>query len=469
MPIDTTKLTIAQAHEILSSGGVTPAEFLQAFKNTIKEKNESIFAFLEVFEESIPRFNENSLLSCIPISIKDNILIKGHTASASSKMLENFIAPYSASVIEQLHEAGAYMIGRTNMDEFAMGSSTETSAYGKTKNPIDISRVPGGSSGGAAASVVMGGALAAIGSDTAGSVRQPAGFCGLVGLYPTYGSVSRYGLIAMGSSLDQVGVMAKTVEDTEIVFNTISGYDVRDGNSLSVETRLHLASRPQKKRIGIPYDIINAEGIAPDVKKNFEESIEKMKHAGYEIIPISLPHIHHSLAVYYILMPAEVSSNLARFDGLRYGKVAEDKGSDLFHAYLESRETGFGPEVKRRILLGSYILSSGHYDSYYGLAQHVRALIAEDYKKAFELVDVIATPTSPTTAFKFGEKQDPIAMYMSDIFTVPANLAGTPAIAIPSGTDVNNLPYSMHFVAPHGCEQYLFDIGKEFETVVQSK
>lgn len=467
MEIDVSQLTIAQAHELLVSKKITPRELIEAYKAEIAKRNPSINAFLETFDDPIPdAVDPDKLLSCIPIALKDNILMQGHVASASSKMLENYVAPYDSTVVKKLKEAGAYIIGRTNMDEFAMGSSTETSAFGVTKNPIDESRVPGGSSGGAAAAVAMHGALGALGTDTAGSVRQPAGFCGLVGLYPTYGSVSRHGAIAMGSSLDQVGPIAKTVADVELLFNAITGHDPLDANSLSVETRMRMASRPMGKRIGVPTEVLEKDGIDPDVRANFNASLEKMKNLGYEIVPVSLPHIFYSLPAYYIIIPAEVSSNLARLDGLRYGAVAPE-GLDLFNSYLESREQGFGAEVKRRIILGTYILSSGHYESYYALAQYVRSLITEDFRKAFEQVDIIATPTSPTTAFKIGEKQDPVSMYLADVFTVPADLAGIPAIAIPSGTDANGLPYSMHFNAPHGCEQYLFDIGKDFESVVQ--
>lgn len=345
------------------------------------------------------------------------------------------------------------------MDEFAMGSSTENSAYGVTKNPHDLSRVAGGSSGGSAAAVAADLALASLGSDTGGSIRQPASHCGIVGLKPTYGSVSRHGLMAMGSSLDVIGPFSKTVSDAEILFNAIKGKDRYDSTSLDVPMA---GKRPQK--IGVPRHFLKGDGIDPEVMKAFEASIERFRSLGYEIVDIELPNIGYSLAVYYVLMPAEVSTNLARFDGIKYGLHKE--GSNLLEDYLFSRGEGFGPEARRRVMLGSYVLSSGYYDAYYNKASAVRELLKDDFAKAFERADVILTPTAPAPAFKIGEKaSDPVAMYLEDIFTVTANLVGTPAISIPAGTkevEGKRLPIGIHLVSPHGREDALFELGKKF-------
>jgi aspartyl-tRNA(Asn)/glutamyl-tRNA(Gln) amidotransferase subunit A len=397
----------------------------------------------------------------IPVALKDNMLNVGHIASASSKMLEKYHATYDAGVVSQLKKEGVVFLGRTNMDEFAMGSSTETSAFGITKNPLDTSRVPGGSSGGAVASVAMNGSLVSLGSDTGGSIRQPASFTNLVGLKPTYGTVSRFGIIAMASSLDQVGPIGKTVRDVEILFNTINEYDPKDSTSVPKDER-HFVSTPLRKRIGIPREFLSGEGIDSEVMKNFDENCQKLKDAGYELVDVSLPLIKYSLAVYYILQPAEVSSNMARYDGIRYG-LHED-ADKLFDVYSKSRGKGFGKEVRRRILLGTYILSHGYYDAYYTTAVKVRDAIKAELAEVFESVDAIITPTVPFLPFKFGEKsKDPVAMYMSDLFCVPANIAGTPAISIPSGTTENGLPFGLHIMAPLFSEETLFAIGKDFE------
>ncbi len=406
-----------------------------------------------------------TMLTGIPLAMKDNILIKGRIASASSKMLEHYTATYDAHVTKKLREAGAIFIGRTNMDEFAMGGSTENSAFGVTNNPHDKTRVPGGSSGGSAAAVASGGALGALGTDTGGSIRQPAAFCGVVGLKPTYGSVSRSGIMAMASSLDQAGPFAKTVEDAEIIFNVIKGHDPMD--STSIPNNLTKKEVKKPKVIGIPVDFVRSKGVGPRVLENFEQSIAKLKDAGYEIREISLPSLAHGLSVYYILMPAEVSSNLARFDGVRYGYHAD--GSNLLDDYMRSRGEGFGREVRRRILLGTYVLSSGYYDAYYSRANAVREILRKDFEKAFKGVDIIATPTTPTPAFKIGEKSsDPLQMYLADIFTVPVNIAGVPAISVPSGFTEEGgvqLPLGIQFIAPHFREDALFAIGQDFERV----
>ena len=380
---------------------------------------------------------------------------------SSSKLLGDYKATYDATVTKLLKEEGCVFLGRTNMDEFAMGSSTENSAFGVTKNPHDISRVPGGSSGGSAASVAMNSALFAPGSDTGGSIRQPASFCGVVGLKTTYGSVSRYGLFAMGSSLDQIGPIAKSVRDAEIIFNAISKYDKMDSTSVPEDSRG--GSKTLSKRIGIMKDLMTGEGLDAEVMENFNKSLEKLKSLGYEIVDVDLPMAKYSLAVYYILMPAEASTNLARFDGIRYGLSLS--GNNSIDAYNKTRGAGFGKEVRRRVILGTYVLSHGYYDAYYNKAVKVRKIIENDFKKAFENVDAIITPTSPFPAFKIGEKMnDPLQMYLSDIFTVPANIAGIPAISIPSGMTKENLPLGIQFMAPHFREDILFKIGKDFES-----
>jgi len=368
-------------------------------------------------------------------------------------------------VIEKLKNEGVVFLGRTNMDEFAMGGSTENSAYGATKNPIDVERVPGGSSGGAVASVASGEALVALGSDTGGSIRQPASFCGLVGLKTTYGAVSRYGLMAMGSSLDQIGPVTKNVEDAEILFNAIKGNDSKDATSLKdTNTEKKSSSEKTKMKIGVPYDFLSMDGIDKDVLDSFNESVEKLKKLGHEIVKIELPNLKYSLAVYYVIVPAEVSSNMARYDGMRFGERVS--GENGIEDYFLSREKGLGKEVKRRIILGTYVLSAGYYDAYYNKANLARELICNDYKKAFEKVDVIITPTTPNVAFKIGEKvNDPLQMYLEDIFTVPINLAGVPAISVPSGFKTigdKKMPIGLQFIADHSCEDILFKISKDF-------
>lgn len=463
--MDLNNLTIKKAHEAIKSGEVTVKDLVAQYKKVIEEKNGDLNAYLEVFDDldeqaevAQKKFEDGSakLMTGIPIAIKDNILIKGKTVSGASKILENYKATYSATVIEKLKKAGAVFLGRTNMDEFAMGGSTENSAFGVTKNPYDLERVAGGSSGGSAAVVSAGGALVSLGSDTGGSIRQPASFCGVVGLKPTYGSVSRYGLMAMGSSLDIIGPFSKSVEDAEILFNEIKGKDSLD--STSVEGK----RGGEVKTIGIPREFLK-EGVDDGVLKIFEESVSQLEKDGYKIKEINLPNIDKSLAVYYILMPAEVSSNMARYDGVKYGEKIE--GKDLLDDYVKTRGSLLGAEVKRRIILGTYVLSAGYADEYYNKAWQVRNLIKEDFEKAFKDVDVILMPTVPTSSFKIGEKEDPLQMYLSDIFTVTANLTGNPAISIPAGMDDNGLPVGIQFIAPHLNEDKLFEIGKKFERI----
>ncbi len=470
--IDLQNLTIEKAHTSLVSGEFTVTELLNAYLDIIKEKNSDLNAYLEIFTDDVfaqakvaeEMFKNGTatILTGIPIAIKDNILFEGHIASASSKMLGNHKAVYDSFAVKKLKEQGVVILGRTNMDEFAMGSSTQTSAYGITKNPVDTSRVPGGSSGGSAVTVASDMSLASLGTETCGSVRQPASFCGVVGIKPTYGAISRSGIIAMGSSLDQVGPIGKNVADTEILFNALSGYDALDSTSLSPEFRSSIKKNPLKKRIGVPRDFLNGGGIDPEVLSNFNESCEKLKDSGYEIVDVTSEAMKYSLAVYYIIMPAEVSSNLARYDGIRYGMSVEvDK---LYDVYAKSRAQGFGKEVRRRILLGTYILSHGYHDAYYNKALQVRDMITRELLDMFENVDAFITPTVPFPAFKLGEKMDdPMAMYMCDIFSAPANLAGVPAISIPSGKTKDGLPLGLQITAPYLREDILFTIGKDFE------
>ncbi len=475
--IETRNLTIKNAHKHLTHGDFSVAELCDAYLHAIKKKDKDIHAFLEVFDD-IPAQARRAQkmiddgvateLTGVPLAVKDNILIEGRRVGAASKMLEGYIAPYSGMAIKKLQDAGAIFIGRTNMDEFAMGSSTENSAYGPTKNPHDLSRVPGGSSGGSSAAVAMGGALAALGSDTAGSIRQPAAFCGCVGLKTTYGSVSRNGLIALGSSLDQIGPLTKSVSDAEIIFNAIRGADSLDSTTISDSdyAGARSGSRPSAKKltIGVPREFIIGEGIDPDVRDNFEEALKLLQKFGHKIRDIELPHAKYSLPAYYIMLPGEASSNLARFDGMKYGLYVS--GDKLIDDYLLTRGQGFGPEPRRRILLGAYVLSSGYYDEFYHKSQEVRKLIAKDFADAWENVDLIITPTTPTPSFKLGEKtMNPVSMYLADVFTVPSNIAGIPTITVPSGNVMREgkvLPLGVQFFSPHCREDLLFKIGKEF-------
>lgn len=470
--IDLAKLTIEKAHEAMKNGKFSAVDLAQAYLGEIQKKNKEIHAYLEVFSDVVEqaktadeRFKAGTatLLTGIPFAIKDNILIKGKIASSASKILENYHATYDATVIAKLKKEGVVFLGRTNMDEFALGGSTEKSAYGPTKNPHDESRVPGGTSGGSAAAVASNMALCALGSDTGGSVRQPASFCGVVGLKPTYGSVSRYGLMAAVSSFDQIGPIAKNIVDAEIIFNTIHGEDVKDDTTIKAET--YKPKRVEKKVvIGVPNFFMKMGGMDENVLNNFKESIENFKKLGYEVKEIELKNSSSSLPAYYIINFAEVSSNLSRFDGVKYGLHKE--GQNAIDDYFETRGAGFGKEARRRILLGTYVLSSGYYDAYYNRANALRRVITQDFHQAFEKVDIILTPTTPTPAFKIGEKtSDPVAMYLEDIFTVTANLTGMPAMSIPSGfedVEGKKLPLGIQLTARHGDEKTLFEVSKEF-------
>ena len=422
----------------------------------IRVKDKDIHAFLEVFDDA-QAYGEGPL-SGKTIAIKDNILFEGHKASAASKILENFIAPYDATVVKKLKAAGAMIVGRTNCDEFAMGSSTENSAYGVTKNPHDLERVAGGSSGGSAAAVAGGMAELALGSDTGGSIRQPAAFCGVVGLKPTYGRVSRYGLIALASSFDQIGPFAKTVFEVEMLYNVIKGQDPMDSTTITHET--YPVRKEFSKTIGIPRAFVESEGISVEVKENFAGAVKKFEDLGYKVKEVALPNLKYVLPVYYIIMPAEASSNLARFDGIKYGMHKD--GKDVIEDYFKTRGVGFGPEVRRRIILGTYVLSSGYYDEYYGKAAEVRQLITKELRELFENVDLMLTPTTPSPAWKVGEKsQSPLEMYLEDIFTVHANISGCPAISLPSGF-AGKLPLGIELTADLGREDNLFAAGKDF-------
>ncbi len=467
--INLKNLTIKDAHDSLKRGDYTCKELTEAYLYNIKQKNNELNAYLEIYDDvlaqaehaqEIFKTGKDTLLTGIPFAIKDNILIKGHVVSAASKILESYSASYDATVIEELKKQGAVFLGRANMDEFAMGSSTEYSAYGPTKNPYDITRVPGGTSGGSTAAVAADMALVSLGTETCGSVREPAAFCGVVGLKPTYGALSRHGVIAMGNSLDQVSPVGKTVDDVEIIFKALSKHDINDATSIRDTER-----SPKKKNFGKkicrPWHLFEAE-LSEEIMKNFKESVEKFKDSGYEIVDIDLPYSKYSLAVYYIIMPAEVSTNLSRFDGVRYGlRVEGESVSDMFK---KSRSRGFGAETRRRIILGSYILSHGFYDAYYNKAWKVRRAIMKETDEAFKKVDFIMTPTVPFLPFKLGEKMDdPVAMYLCDLFNAPANLTGTPSIALPAGFSVSELPFSVQLTAPHFCEDALFEAGKDFE------
>jgi aspartyl-tRNA(Asn)/glutamyl-tRNA(Gln) amidotransferase subunit A len=461
-----TQLTIAGARAQLDAKEISAVELLDAHLQVIKEKDAALHAYLEIFQETARteaiRADESiqkgtgSVLTGIPLAFKDNILIQGHHASGGSKVLETYVATYDAGVTDLIKASGAVILGRTNMDEFALGSSTENSAYGPTHNPHDVTRVPGGTSGGSAAAVAAHMALGALGSDTGGSIRQPAAFCGVVGLKMTYGSVSRYGLIAAASSLDQIGPIGKTVEDVRILSRVIRGHDVRDNTSLAPGV---YPKRTAKKRLGIPRAFL-ASGCDPDVLAAFEQKVQVLKDAGYEIVDLTMPSLAYSLSAYYIINPAEVSSNLSRLDGIRYGYSSKD-AADFSDIYQKNRGESFGKEARRRILLGTFVLSSGYVDAYYRKALAVRDMLREDFAKQFETVDAILTPTTPTPAFVIGEKEDPLAMYAGDIFTVPINLAGVPALSVPMGTVARGsaaLPVGMQLIGAHGQEEMLCDI-----------
>ncbi len=405
-------------------------------------------------------------LKGVAIAVKDNICTRGMRTSCGSRILGNYKAHYDATAIERLNEAEAIVVGKANMDEFAMGSSNESSAFGPAKNPWDVTRVPGGSSGGSAVAVASGVVRAALGSETGGSVRQPASLCGIVGVKPTYGRISRYGLVAFASSLDNIGIFGQTTRDAADVLGVIAGRDEKDSTSADVPVPDYSASLDADiaaKVIGVPRELLG-EGLDDEVRESVLAAIENLKALGCTTVDVELPYAKYGIAVYYIIATAEASSNLARFDGVRYGFRAEE-ADELRKMYFKTREDGFGPEVKRRIMLGTYVLSSGYYDAYYAKAQKVRALVKRDYVEAFKTCDAIVTPTSPTTAFKFGERSDdPIAMYLSDIYTVSANLAGVPAISVPCGLSSERLPIGLQLVGNFWSETTLLNLAHKYET-----
>jgi len=474
--MDLHKLTIHQLHDLLVKRETTSKEITEAFYRRIRGIDDKIKAYLILTEEDALRQAERvdrkisageeiGDLAGIPLGLKDILCTKGVRTTCGSRILEGYVPFYDATVVQKLKEKEAVFLGKLNMDEFAMGSSTENSAYQITHNPWDLSRIPGGSSGGSAASVAAHECAAALGTDTGGSIRQPASCCGVVGLKPTYGRVSRYGLVAFASSLDQVGPFAKDVEDCAIMMNAISGYDPRDSTSVYLEVpdyRQSLRSDVKGLRIGIPNEYF-IEGMDPDVEKAIVGAIDQFKRLGAEVQRISLPHTEYAVAVYYIICTAEASSNLARYDGVKYGHRSREF-KDLMELYTQTRAEGFGPEVKRRIILGTYVLSAGYYDAYYRKASQVRTLMKTDFDEAFQKVDVILTPTAPTPAFRIGEKvEDPLQMYLSDVFTIPVNLAGIPAITIPCGFSGGGLPIGLQIMGKHFDEGKLLRVAYTFE------
>lgn len=469
------ELTIHELQDKLRAGETTAAEINASVFSRIDAVDQDLHAYILLMREQAAaeaeradaeiRRGEIKPLTGIPIALKDIFCTRGIRTTCGSRILENFIPPYDATVVEKLRTAGAVFIGKTNMDEFAMGSSTETSYFGITRNPWDPDRIPGGSSGGSAAAVAADECIAAIGSDTGGSIRQPAALCGIVGMKPTYGRVSRFGLIAFASSLDQIGPFTKDVEDCAILMNVIAGYDPRESTSVPEEVpdyRSFLGRGIEGWTVGIPREYFVA-GIDPEVEAAVRRAIKGVEGLGARCIEVSLPHTRHCVAVYYIIAPAEACSNLARYDGVKYGFRASG-GQDLMEMYKKTRSAGFGAEVKRRIMIGTYALSSGYYDAYYRKASQVRALIRNDFDEAFRTCDVLMTPTTPTPAFRIGEKtEDPIQMYLSDIFTISANLAGIPGISVPCGFTAEGLPIGVQFLAGHFREGRLLQCASAYE------
>ncbi len=452
-------LTTHELHEKLKKKEITSLELTEAFLKRIDAIDSKIKAFITVTKEDaikqaleadkrISSGKDITPLTGVPISVKDIFCTKGILTTCASKILNNFVPPYDATVIKKLKEAGAVILGKNNMDEFAMGSSTENSAFFVTKNPWDTERVPGGSSGGSAASVSAGECAGSIGTDTGGSIRQPASCCGIVGLKPTYGRISRYGMIAFASSLDQAGPLTKDIKDCAIMLNAMAGYDPQDSTSIDAPVPDYtkaLTKDIKGLKIGIPKEYF-IKGLDSDVEKAVKEAIEVLKKQGASVVDVSLPHTDYAIAVYYLVATAEASSNLARYDGVKYGSRAKDS-KNLMDMYCKTRDEGFGPEVKRRIMLGAYSLSAGYYDAYYKKASQVRTLIKRDFEEAFKKCDVILTPTAPTPAFKIGEKTaDPLTMYLSDIFTISCNLAGIPGLSVPCGFTKDNLPIGLQIL-----------------------
>ena len=470
---DLTTLTLVQMQMGLNKREFSSRELVQAALDRISKFDSSLHAFLHIPSESALKQADEAdknrqpdkPLQGIPIAIKDVLMVESLPCTCGSKILEGFIAPYTATSVKRLKAAGAIIIGKTNTDEFAMGSSTENSAYGVTHNPWDVTRVPGGSSGGSAAVVAARYVPAALGTDTGGSVRQPASLCGVTGLKTTYGRVSRYGLVAFGSSLDTVGAFGRSAEDVAVIFSIMAGHDQKDATSVNqpVPQINFDMNAVRGLRVGVPKQYF-ITGIQPEVEEKTRAAIDMLKDLGAEIREISLPHTEYALPVYYIIAPAEASANLARYDGIRYGPRADT--DNLLDVFFKTRGQKFGAEVARRIMIGTYALSAGYYDAYYGQAQKVRTLIQRDFENAFKDVDVIAAPTAPTTAFKIGEHvNDPLAMYLEDVFTLPANLAGVPGISFNVGFDKKNLPIGMQLIGPHFREDLLLRATHTYQQV----
>lgn len=469
-----TEFTISQTSQGLKKKEFSALELCRAYLKKIKEKDKEIKAFLAIEEDSailqaksadelIAKGKEVSVLTGIPISVKDNILVENVKCTAGSKILENYTAPYDATVVRKLKEQGVVILGKTNLDEFGMGSSTENSGFFPTHNPHDLTRVPGGSSGGSAAALSANLSIFALGSDTGGSIRQPSSFCGVVGLKPTYGAVSRYGLIAFASSLDQIGPIAKNTEDCKIIFEVIKGRDKLDSTSVEKSKAQAVNYKLKDLKLGVPKEYF-VKGIDLKVERVIKESIKKYEKAGAKIKEVSLPHTEYALAAYYIINPSEASANLARYDGIKYG-YSNRKGKDLLDIYLESRGEGFGAEVRRRIMLGTYALSAGYYDAYYLRAQKVRTLVRDDFEKVFKEVDALLAPVSPVLPFKIGERiEDPLSMYLVDAYTIPASLAGLPALSLPAGK-VGNLPVGLQIIGKAFEENKILSIAQEFEKI----
>ena len=459
--MDLFSLTVNELGGLLAKGETTSQAVTESVLKRIKSVDSKVRAYITVTGDAAlaqadkadkdRKAGTASPVLGIPVAIKDNMCTAGIRTTCASKILGNFIPPYDATVVSRLGQAGTVMPGKVNMDEFAMGSSTENSGFFATKNPWDLERIPGGSSGGSAAAVAAGECIAALGSDTGGSIRQPAACCGVVGLKPTYGRVSRFGLVAFASSLDQIGPLTKDVTDSAIMMNAIAGHDPKDSTSADVpvpDFRSSLVKDVKGMKVGIPKEYF-IEGMDPEVDKAVRDAVRTLEGLGAKVVDVTLPHTGYAVATYYILATSEASSNLARYDGVKYGFRAEG-AKDLLDQYMKSRSQGFGPEVKRRIMLGTYALSAGYYEAYYKKGQQVRTLIKQDFEEAFKTVDVIATPTAPTAAFRIGEKSaDPLQMYLSDIFTISVNLAGIPGISIPCGFATGNLPIGLQLLGRH--------------------
>jgi len=469
-------LTIHELHDKLMKGETTSEEITESVLGRIKAVDDKVKAYITVSDEiarvqareadkRIKAGETTSPLLGIPIAVKDNMCTDGIRTTCASKMLSNFVPPYDATVVQKLNRAGYVLCGKPNMDEFAMGSSTENSRFFITKNPWDLERIPGGSSGGCAAAVAAGECIGSLGSDTGGSIRQPASCCGVVGLKPTYGRVSRYGLVAFASSLDQIGPITKDVTDVALLLNVISGHDARDSTSANIPTpdfTRALRKDVEGMKIGLPKEYF-IEGMDPEVEKSIRDAVKTLEGLGAKVVEVSLPHTDYAVATYYILATSEASSNLARYDGVKYGFRAEAP-KDLMDMYMKTRDQGFGAEVKRRIMLGTYALSAGYYDAYYKKGQQVRTLIKRDFDEAFKTVDVIATPTAPTAAFKIGEKSsDPLQMYLSDIFTISVNLAGIPGISIPCGFTSGKMPIGLQLLGKHFNEESIIRAAFAYE------